>query len=181
MFMFFCRRLIKVSDPFILQLFHTWLSSWFCDRRPEGTNVTLELLGSRTWHSALRPLRLEIMQAIMSGHWPRLNQRKSRALVYVRVCYADNYGHPVNKSTLGWNEVVCVRVCVCVRISAWESCCVSHQRWRCCRERRIWPKLPLILGVQQGSSSVTCSPVCSDKTNERRERSTEWSDSRVFW
>lgn len=114
----FCLRLINVSDPFILQLFHTWLSSWFCNSRPGGSNVTLELLGSWTWHSALWPLRLEITLAIMSGHWPRLNQRNNRALVYVRVCYADNYDQPVNK----WSGVQ--RWFVFVYVSVRESVCV---------------------------------------------------------
>lgn len=46
--------------------------------------------------------------AIMSGHWPHMIQRKSRPLVNVRVRCTDNYSHPIDKSTPGQNEVICV-------------------------------------------------------------------------
>lgn len=152
MFIFSRRLMIMayVSDPSFCNSFIHDSPAGSVTGDPERSNVTLKLLGSRTGHSALWPLRPEIRQAILSRHWPRLNQRKSRALVYVWESYADNYDHLINKSSLGWNEMGCVHVWV----SAWESLCVSHQRWRCCRGRRIWPKRyvffsdPGLAGVQ---------------------------------
>lgn len=82
--------------------------------------------------------------AIMSGHWPHMIQRKSRPLVNVWVRCADNYNHPIDKSTPGQNVVICV----CAQVS-WGG--------KCWRRGRIWPKLPLMLN-QQGFGSVTCLP-----------------------
>lgn len=38
----FVQKLIKVS---FLQLFQVWLYSWFCNHRPQGSNVTLKTSG----------------------------------------------------------------------------------------------------------------------------------------
>ena len=108
-------------------------------------------------------------------HWPMTtskSKRKSRALVYVQMCCEDNYCLPVNISTGRQMEAACPHACVyerqCVHFLMREPGCLSLRN--IARERRIWPKPPLIPD-QQGSSWVTCSPVCSDHTSERRERS----------
>lgn len=180
MFIFSRRLMIMayVSDPSFRNSFIHDSPAGSATGDPERSNVTLKLLRLRTGHSALWPLRPEIRQAIMSGHWPRLNQRKSRTLVYVWECYADNYDRPINKSTLGWNEMGCV--------SAWESLCVSHQRWRCCRGRRIWPKLFFWSWTSRGPVlshvhlSVQIKPMGADKALQSGETA-GYSDNVMRW
>ncbi len=131
LFTSFAGGLIKVLDPFILLLFHTWLSSWFCDRRPEGSKVTLQPLGSRSWHSALWPQRLEITQAIMSGHWPHLNQRKSGASLYVWACHVRPSSQQIN-FRMKWVSLRC-----CVNFCMRELVCLTPKVKVLWREKNL--------------------------------------------
>lgn len=143
--------------------FTPWLSSWFCNHRPEGSNVTLKT-------SAIPDLTFCTLTPEargQAGHYVRpLTTSESKeeqafglcAGVLCRLLWPSN--QQIN-FRMKWGDL-----CVCVQISSWAE----SWRGREFNPNFLW---------SWTSGGPVLSHVCLSV--QMRPTCTEWSHSRIFW